>query len=73
MPPEACNRDTVERLDQGRSVQTLRMSAWAFAALALMAKEMASRTSSSVAPLFLAPARSRLAQWVLPTARLAAR
>jgi len=56
-----------------RSVHTLRMSACALAALARMANEMASRTSSSLAPLFLAPARSRLAQWVLPTARLAAR
>jgi hypothetical protein len=49
------------------------MSAWAFAALARIANEIASRTSSSVAPLCLAPARSRFAQWVLPTARLAAR
>jgi hypothetical protein len=38
-----------------------------------MAKEIASRTSSSLAPLALAPARSRFAQWVLPAARLAAR
>jgi hypothetical protein len=43
------------------------------AALARIAKLMASRTSSSVAPAALAPARSRLAQWVLPAARLAAR
>jgi len=35
--------------------------------------EIASRSSSSVAPLCLAPARSRFAQWVLPAARLAAR
>jgi hypothetical protein len=55
------------------SVYTLKMSACALAALARMAKEIASRTSSSLAPLALAPARSRLAQWVLPTARLAAR
>jgi hypothetical protein len=49
------------------------MSACVFAALARMAKEIASRTSSSLAPLALAPARSRFAQWVLPAARLAAR
>src|SRR5437016_2722952 len=55
------------------AVYTARMSAWAFAALARIAKLIASRTSSSVAPARLAPARSRLAQWVLPTARFAAR
>ncbi|OGL04829.1 MAG: hypothetical protein A3I03_12535 [Candidatus Rokubacteria bacterium RIFCSPLOWO2_02_FULL_68_19] len=53
--------------------QTFRMSAWVLAALARMAKLMASRTSSSVAPAALAPARSRFAQWVLPAARFAAR
>ncbi len=56
-----------------RSSHTFRMSACVFAALARMAKEIASRSSSSVAPLCLAPARSRFAQWVLPAARLAAR
>ena len=55
------------------AVYTARMSAWAFAALARIAKLIASRTSSSVAPARLAPARSRFAQWVLPTARFAAR
>ena len=49
------------------------MSPWAFAAFARIAKLIASRTSSSLAPDFLAPARSRFAQWVLPTARFAAR
>jgi hypothetical protein len=56
-----------------RSSHTLRMSACVFAALARMANEIASRSSSSVAPLCLAPARSRFAQWVLPAARFAAR
>src|SRR5262249_5027338 len=49
------------------------MSACALAALARIAKLIASRTSSSLAPFCLAPARSRFAQWVLPAARLAAR
>ena len=51
----------------------MRMSACVLAALARMAKLIASRTSSSLAPAVLAPARSRLAQWVLPAARFAAR
>jgi hypothetical protein len=38
------------------------MSAWVFAAFARIAKLIASRTSSSVAPDALAPARSRFAQ-----------
>src|SRR6266700_3366397 len=49
------------------------MSACALAALARIAKLIASRTSSSLAPAALAPARSRFAQWVLPAARFAAR
>jgi hypothetical protein len=49
------------------------MSPCALAALARMAKLIASLISSSVAPAFLAPARSRGAQVVFPTARLAAR
>src|SRR5207302_1654128 len=64
------DRDAVVR---HYAVYTARMSAWAFAALARIAKLIASRTSSSVAPARLAPARSRFAQWVLPTARFAAR
>jgi hypothetical protein len=38
------------------------MSAWVFAAFARMAKLIASRSSSSLAPAALAPARSRGAQ-----------
>ncbi len=52
---------------------TRRMSPWTLAALALMAKLIASLISSSLAPAFLAPARSRGAQVVFPTARFATR
>ena len=49
------------------------MSPWVLAALARMAKLITSLISSSVAPAFLAPARSRGAQVVFPTAKFAAR
>ena len=49
------------------------MSPCTLAALARMEKLITSLISSSVAPAFLAPARSRGAQTVFPTARFAAR